>query len=104
MIFHASSQIHGAEAVYWLSRSYGSKSGSHVTPAKDMKDWLISLVVQEDPNSLTWSPSLTKPACPKYGSERRTLFVTEQGVQNLMDMDMAEKCDFWNNNSQITRI
>jgi hypothetical protein len=71
-----------------------------------MKDWMISFTRNLDPNRESWLglPPGAKPNWPMYGEEADILQINDDGIEPTTDIDINQKCDFWQSQSDITRI
>jgi hypothetical protein len=71
-----------------------------------MKDWYLSFVTNSDPNRESWLSlsSGVKPIWPVYGEKDEVLHATDNTISAAPDVDTNVKCNFWRNQSGITRI
>jgi carboxylesterase type B len=103
MIFNAGSQRHAATSPFLYNLDFGSSPTDNTTLASIMKDWILSFVVDLDPNSRSWS-NFSKPVWPTYaetGGDVVTVNFTSMGLQR--DPDDGERCRFLRESAEIVQ-
>lgn len=100
LYFKASPYVHGASSFYFV----GDSSISGNKPLADlMKDYLVSFVLELDPNVWKKSPQSQNPNWSKY-TIPSVLHIDDNSVKLNADPDANGVCDWWFSRSDISKI
>ncbi|KAF2018793.1 alpha/beta-hydrolase [Aaosphaeria arxii CBS 175.79] len=101
LYFQASPYVHGASSFY----SVGDSSASmNPTLANTIKDYIVSFVLELDPNVWKKSPQQSKrPDWSRY-TQASVLHIDDGSIKLKADPDANDVCDFWFLRSDISRI
>ncbi|SMY20406.1 unnamed protein product [Zymoseptoria tritici ST99CH_1A5] len=69
-----------------------------------MKDWYLSFVINQDPNSpLPTRDNSSRPWFPQYGAESTVVHVNETSISYIADPDDSARCEYFQANVEITQ-